>query len=454
MSSLSTSTSATVDHTIETGSSVLTYAKIFTLWVPLALTWLMISVEGPFLAAIIARLPEPMYNLAAYGVAFSFAVLIEAPVIMILSASTALVVDDASYRKLRNFTHLLNAVITLVMFAVLFTPFFDWFTRDVMALPAKVVELTWGSLVILLPWPAAIGYRRFYQGIMIRQKRTRRVAYGTVIRLVTMATTAFALYRYFGVAGAYVGAGGLSVGVTVESIVTRFMAVAPVKEVRTSSGAEKYVPLTYPRIVDFYIPLALTSIISLSIYPTLTFFLGQSREALASLAVYPVVSSLAFVFRSISLSYQEVAITLLDGNRERFLKIARFAGALAVSSAAGLVLVAATPLSFIWFRDVSGLSVELSQFSVLPLQILSLMPFFAVLLAFQRALLVFERATRPITVATLIEVTATVGMLFLTIRVFDLVGVVAAVTSLFFGRVLANAFLMWPVCEVLKSGKT
>jgi hypothetical protein len=49
-----------------------TYKKIFVFWMPLAATWLMMSVEGPFLAAVIARLAEPKYNLAAYGVAFSF----------------------------------------------------------------------------------------------------------------------------------------------------------------------------------------------------------------------------------------------------------------------------------------------------------------------------------------------------------------------------------------------
>ena len=64
----------------------------------------MMALEGPFLAAVIARLPDPKFNLAAYGVAFAFAILIEAPVIMIMSASTALVEDGPSFRRLRNFT--------------------------------------------------------------------------------------------------------------------------------------------------------------------------------------------------------------------------------------------------------------------------------------------------------------------------------------------------------------
>ena len=86
---------------------------------PLAATWLMMASEGPFLAAIIARLPEAKFNLAAYGVSFAFAILIEAPVIMIMSASTALVEDRSSFRRLRNFTYMLNAGATVTMLVII-----------------------------------------------------------------------------------------------------------------------------------------------------------------------------------------------------------------------------------------------------------------------------------------------------------------------------------------------
>ena len=87
----------------------LTQRRILLFWLPLAATWLMMSIEGPFLAAVIARLSQPKYNLAAYGVAFSFAMLMESPVIMIMTASTALVKDRDSLRTLGGFTLRLNA---------------------------------------------------------------------------------------------------------------------------------------------------------------------------------------------------------------------------------------------------------------------------------------------------------------------------------------------------------
>ena len=85
-------------------SETLSYRRILLFWLPLAGTWLMMAIEGPYLAAIIARLPDPTVNLAAFGVGFVFAIIIESPVIMLMSASTALVEDGPSYRALRRFS--------------------------------------------------------------------------------------------------------------------------------------------------------------------------------------------------------------------------------------------------------------------------------------------------------------------------------------------------------------
>jgi hypothetical protein len=41
--------------------------KIFSTWWPLALSWFLMALELPALSAVIARLPNPKINLAAYG---------------------------------------------------------------------------------------------------------------------------------------------------------------------------------------------------------------------------------------------------------------------------------------------------------------------------------------------------------------------------------------------------
>lgn len=435
------------------GEHEVTYRRIFLLWIPLAATWLMMSAEGPFLAAVIARLAEPEYNLAAYGVAYSFALIIEAPIIMMLSASTALVRDRDSFHKLRNFTYALNVLLTALMLVLLLTPAFDFVALRVIGLPEPVASLTHQALVVLLPWPGAIGYRRFYQGLLIRYDMSRRVAYGTVVRLSTMVLTALVLYHLLEPNGAIVGAAALALGVTAEALASRGMVRSIAARLVRTEPEQGEPGLTYRGIAGFYIPLALTSTISLAVHPMITFFLGQSRMALESLVVYPVVYSLTFIFRSLGLSFQEVGIALLGGRGQNFVPLRNFALMLGLAAACGLALIAFTPLSYVWFHRVSGLSMELSEFSRLPIRILAAIPALSVLLSFQRSILVNGGRTRPITWASMIEVAGIALVLAIGIHGLDMVGVVAAGAAIVLGRLAGNIQLIPPCMKVLETSR-
>jgi len=427
-----------VDETNE-----LTLRRIFLFWAPLAATWLMMAVEGPFLAAVIARLGEPEFNLAAYGVAFSFAMLIEAPIIMMMSAAIALATDRGSFLALRRFAYALNVLITVVMIVLLLPPVFRFVTETLIGLPHEVASLTHVAVAILLPWPAAIGYRRFYQGILVRNNLTRRVAYGTVIRLLSMAGTGLALYASTSLPGAWVGATALSAGVTMEAIASRFMARVVVRDL-LRGGVTTRAPLTAQAMVRFYTPLALTSLLTMGVNPLVTFFLGRSRSALESLAVMPVVAALVFAFRAGGVAYQEVGITLLGEDRKGFAALRRFAGVLATATSGVLAVVAFSPLAIGWFHTVSGLSMEMTRFALIPLRVLCLMPALEVVLSFQRSLLVHARRTTLISWATTLEVLGILAALAVGIGVLDLVGAVAAAVALLLGRLVANLFLARP----------
>jgi len=423
-------------------NQILNFKKIFVFWYPLAATWLMMAMENPFLAAIIARLAEPKFNLAAFGVAFSFALIIEAPIIMIMSASTALVTNRDAFYKLRRFTYFLNGFITLIMLVGLIPPVFYFIAEDLIGLPAHVARLTHVSSIILIPWPAAIGYRRFYQGLLIRFNLTRRVAYGTVVRLSTMAATALVLY-FFSVPGAYVGAAALSMGVVFEAFASRIMANNSVKQVlqKVSSGEQKEKPLTYRFIAKFYYPLALMTILSLGIHPVVIFFMGKSRFAIESLAVLPVINALVFIFRSLGLSYLEVALALLGKKNQGYIPLRNFALMLGFGVVGIFSLIAFTPAARTWFHHISGLSEALALFSYLPTRILVLLPGLTVLISLQRALLVNNKNTGPITWATAIEVVVIMGALIISINYLDFVGATAAACAYTLGRLGANLYL-------------
>ncbi len=423
--------------------------KILIFWLPLAATWLMMAAEGPFLAAVIARLAEPKFNLAAYGVAFSFAVLIEAPIIMIMSASTALVKNQDSFLKLRNFTYTLNAIITAVMLLFLLPPVFALIIKGVIGLPEDVARITYKACWVMLPWPAAIGYRRFYQGILIADNLTRRVAYGTAIRLTSILLSGLCMYHFTSLDGAVLGGLALSISVTAEAVASRIWADKSLKKLKArfvpTPPAD---PLSYPSIFKFYYPLALTSMLGLGIHPMVTFFLGKSRMSLESLAVMPVILSLVFIFRSMGLSYQEVSIALLGEKGRNLRQLRKFGFILAACAGGALALIAFTPGAMLWFQKVSGLPPFLADFALVPTRILVLIPALSVILSMQRGILVGFGKTKPITIATALEVGGIFAVLSFAIHGLDLVGAVAAALALLSGRMLANLYLLLPCSKI------
>ena len=424
--------------------SDLTISMILSFWLPLASTWFMMALEGPFLSAIIARLNEPKLNLAAFGVAFSLAILVESPVIMLVSASTALVKDWLSYKKLFRFTLSLNIGITIGMLVLAMPHVFFFLGEKVIGLPKEVGHLTYYSIIFLIPWPAAIGFRRFYQGVLIYHKHTRRVAYGTIVRLISMTLTAFLLYKNIGLHGAYVGAIALSSGVCAEAVAIRIMVHGILVKLKTVSAPDNRDTLRYRQIISFYIPLALTSFLSLGARPIVTFFVCKSTMALESLAVIPVIGSFLFLFRSLGLSYQEVVIALIGDQYQKFRSMKKFALLLGSILFVLFLLIIGTPLLRIWYHTISGLSPELTTFAISATTILFLMPALEVLLSLQRGLQVNVRKTKPVTVATAIELCGIIIVLFLCINFFNMVGAIAASIALLVGRILTNIYLFFP----------
>jgi len=421
-----------------------TQKSILFFWLPLAATWIMMATEGPFLAAVIARLPDPTFNLAAHGVAFALAILIEAPVIMLMSAATSMVKDRSSFLKLRNFSRALCLGTTGVLLVVLIPPVYDVLIPGAMGVPREVAELTYGALWFMLPWPSAIGYRRFLQGVLIRSGKTKLVAYGTVIRLAAMLMAALIGFFVLGIPGAWVGALSLATGVTVEAVAARFMAAETVRALLNGEIDSGTTPeVSYADIARFYWPLALTSLIGLSVQPMLTFFMGRSIAPVESLAVFPVVHSLSFFFRSMGLAFQDTSIALMGDRYQNYRELRTFAWFLGGATSLGLALVAFTPLSDVYFTGISGLPPVLADYALTPTRVIVLLPAMSVLLSLQRALLVESRRTQHITVASGLEV-ATVAITFSILGFgFDLVGATAAFSAFFAGRLMSNVYLAW-----------
>ena len=84
-------------------SKTISLKDVYRLWFPLAGSWLLMGIESPMLAAFVARMVSPEITLATWGsLVYPISLVVEGPIIMLLTASTALAKDMPSYKKLFN----------------------------------------------------------------------------------------------------------------------------------------------------------------------------------------------------------------------------------------------------------------------------------------------------------------------------------------------------------------
>lgn len=407
-------------------------------WWPLAASWLLMAMELPALSAVMARLPNPEINLAAWGgVVFPVSLIIEAPIIMLLAASTALSKDTASYHWLRRFALWAGAVLTFVHILIAFTTLFDLVVVKLIGAPQEILEAARLGLKLMTPWTFSIAFRRFNQGALIRFGHPRAVSIGTTIRLLADGSILVAGLLIGTVPGIAVAGAAVSLGVICEAVYSG-VRVRPVVRDELPNAPIVEPPLQMRAFLAFYIPLGMTSLLTLLVLPLGSAALSRMPLALTSLAVWPVVSGFIFMLRSMGMAYNEVVVALLDKAGE-VASLQRFAALLAGATTTLLILLAATPLSSWWFETVSGLSPNLAELARRSVWFALMLPAFNVYQSWYQGILLHSRKTRGITEAVAISLVVSLVVLTVGVSLGTIVGLYVGWTAFSLGG-LAQMF--------------
>ncbi len=365
-------------------------------WAPLAASWLLMGAELPLVSAVIARLPAPTTHLAAFGgIVFPLSMMFESPIIMLLSASTALSRDRDAYRLLARCMRWMGGTLTALHALVAFTPLYDLVAARLLHVPPETLEPGRLGMRLMTPWTMSIAYRRFQQGLLIRHGRTWAVGAGTAVRLGTEALLlGIGLARPWG-PGVVVGASAVAAGVVAEAAFSGIV-VRPVLRRELPARAAGAAPLTLRAFTNFYAPLVLTSLMSFLTVPLASAAMGRMPLALPSLAVWPVVNGLVFALRSTGFALNEIVVALLE-RPDPVPALRRFARLLALTLSGLLVLVAATPLGHLWFLHVSALPAGLAGLAGLALWLALALPASSALQSWYQGALLHAHRTRAVT---------------------------------------------------------
>ncbi len=374
--------------------------KIIHTWMPLAGSWMLMGVEMPLITAILTRLQNPEISLAAYGgVVFPLAMIFEAPIVMLLAASTALSKDWQAYKLLKQFMIISGFLLTTIHILLAFTPLFDIVVGQIMAIPDVLIEPSRVGLQIITPWSWAIAYRRFQQGVLIRYGHSDAVGIGTVISI-----TVHIIVLVFGlvigtIPGYIIGAASQACGVVAEAIYTWIRVKPVLRDQLKKEHSEK--KLSWRGFLTFYIPLALTPILAFTWQPIGSAALSRMPFPIESLAIWPVITGLVFLMRSPGLAYNEVVVALAE-QKGSFRHLRKFVNQLTLTLTLIHLLVAITPLAYLWFRYVSGLSPTFTELAKTGILIAIPMTVVSTLQSWYQGLILYSRKTKAIPEATLL----------------------------------------------------
>ncbi|MBK5200392.1 MAG: hypothetical protein JJE21_02545 [Spirochaetaceae bacterium] len=417
---------------------MITKKKIFKLWIPLAVMWIVMALESPMITSIISRLPDAINQLAAFGFSFALALLVEGPVIQMLSAGTAVTSSKASYQKILSIQRFI-AIVTMSIHIILsITPVFSFFALNIMKLPPELLTPAHRTFVVLIPWAPTIGYRRLWQGVMIKHGRSKYVPIVMYIRIGLAAIILSLGLAYKPFEGALLGGITLSLGV-ISGMISAYIFAKPCIDALPDTTVND---INKNQMIAFYVPLAITSIITLGVRPLLNIGIVRGTFPVDSLALWPIVLAYIFLYTSICQSLQEIIIA--EYSKENLKVIKSFVNTVAlVMMSFYIVIYLVRPLWRIWFVNISNTPKETLKYLPISLALFIIMPIVSANISWFRAILVAERKTTSLTYGVFVNVGTLLSIIYFVPVFVEIPGVYLASIAYILSYTFESLFLFY-----------
>ena len=391
------------------------FRRIFLAYLPLALAFQLMVLEAPLFSSTIAGLPDSARQLRAWGLTMQLSLCIESPVIMLLASSLAFVHSAETYAVTRKLTIILCWYCTVLTFLAGWTPLLDIVAHGWLGFPMETVEASRNPLRIMLFWSAAIGWRRFLQGILIHQGQAQRLVHGTLLRLTAIFLTTVTMARTVNVGGAAIAATAIMVGVLIESVYVTVVSKPAVKLVtNVSCGSDASTLMR--KLIRFHTPLAATSLLGLIVQPVVSQFLAGKPDSYVSLAVWPVLFGIVLELRGWGISVQELAVGRLKQKRSTERGIWLFAIFVGVLTSAVVVLICLVPALMQGIEKVLNLDGRNREIRVALEQALPWcigLPLSTSLLSAHRGILAYKKQSLLVSAGMVVSIVTLVGCLWL-----------------------------------------
>jgi progressive ankylosis protein len=319
--------------------------QLIRLWqqfIPLSLSDVTMALGDPLTTTTLAHLPDPRTNLAAVGVAKAIAIFCESPIIMLLHASNALAPSQASRQALWKFTLIASGLMSLLL-ALTTIPFvFTIVGEGWLGVSPTLSERIRSIISIVILWPFAIGWRRYFQGLLIHGGHSNAVAQAGIIRLVVVGgilVGGFAL----NISGAVIAGMSLVWGVIAEAVADTYLARRWGATQPPAVVATPELPQDLAGVWKFYAPLGGTMTLGWGARAALVGIVARANDGEIALAAWPAAWGLVLVIANSTRMVQQIIIRNRKLMPDRLLIL--FAITVGIVCSLILLSVSVTPMS-------------------------------------------------------------------------------------------------------------
>jgi progressive ankylosis protein len=319
--------------------------QLIQLWqqfIPLSLSDVTMALGDPLTTTTLAHLPDPRTNIAAVGVAKAIAIFCESPIIMLLHTSNALAPTQASRQALWKFTLIASGAMSLLLALVTIPAVFAIVGEGWLGVAPSLSNTIRSVLTIVILWPLAIGWRRYFQGLLIHGGHSYAVAQAGIVRLLVVGTIlagGFVLKSN----GAVVAGMSLVWGVIAEAVTVTYLA----RKLGTTKLPELVsipeLPQDLAGVWKFYAPLGGTMMLVWGARAALVGVVARATDGEIALAAWPAAWGLVLVIANSTRMVQQIIIRNRKLVPDRLLII--FAITVGIVCSLILLSVSGTPMS-------------------------------------------------------------------------------------------------------------
>jgi progressive ankylosis protein len=327
--------------------------QLIQLWqqfIPLSLSDVTMALGDPLTTTTLAHLSDPRTNIAAVGVAKAIAIFCESPIIMLLHASNALAPTRSSRQALWKFTLIASGAMSLLLALITIPAIFAVVGEGWLGVSPNLSSTVRSVLMIVILWPLAIGWRRYFQGLLIHSGQSSAVAQASVVRLLIVGIILAGGF-ILNVNGAVVAGLSLVWGVIAEAIAVTYLAQKLGSTTLPEVISVPELPQDLAEVWKFYAPLGGTMMLVWGARAALVGVVARANDGEIALAAWPAAWGLVLVIANSTRMVQQIIIRnrklMLDSSTgtagDKLLIL--FAITVGIACSLILLLVSGTPLS-------------------------------------------------------------------------------------------------------------